>query len=414
MTEEKKPLTITELSNVIKFVVEGHFEHVRVQGEISGLKLAASGHVYFSLKDNDSVINAIAWKGTKLPAELADGLEVICSGRVTTFAGNSRYQIIVSTMETAGVGALLKLLEELKAKLLNEGIFDEKHKQKIPFLPQTIGVVTSPTGAVIRDIIHRIADRFPARIIVYPVTVQGEGAGAQIAKAITNFNTSSTIPRPDIIIVARGGGSLEDLWCFNEEQVVRSVFESKIPIISAVGHETDTTLIDYVADLRAPTPTGAAEKAVPVREDLIATVDAMNARLSYALAKFMENKGQRLLIVAKGLPDLSSVINNFWQKLDFIAESIEQKIKNIMMIKENKFNMASRILETCSYKNILEKGFVLVRDANKNPVTSAKNIKTSALELQFHDGNINVEATAITTKTKIKKYVKPPAQGSFF
>lgn len=268
-----EPLSVSALSQALKGLVETNFSFVRVKGEISGLKKAASGHLYFSLKDDEAVLNGICWRGgaTKLSVAPQDGLEVVCTGKITTYPGRSNYQMIVDSMEAAGEGALLKLLEERRKKLLAEGLFAPERKKKIPFLPEVIGVVTSPSGAVIRDIMHRLNDRFPRRVLLWGALMQGDGAAEQVAAGIRGFNAippqgldtpSGHIPRPDVLIVARGGGSLEDLWAFNEEIVVRAAAESDIPLISAVGHETDTTLIDYAADLRAPTPTGAAEKAV--------------------------------------------------------------------------------------------------------------------------------------------------------
>src|SRR5690606_5533787 len=266
-------LTVSELSQAIKRTLEDRFERVRVRGEISGFKRAASGHLYLCLKDADAALDAVCWKGTaaRLGIRPEDGMEVIATGRVTTFPGRSKYQLVIDSLELAGEGALLKLLEDRRRKLAEEGLFDESRKRPLPYLPEVIGVVTSPSGAVIRDILHRLADRFPRRVLVWPVLVQGQGAAAPVAAAIRGFNALEPGGRaapPDLLIVARGGGSIEDLWAFNEEIVVRAAAESGIPLISAVGHETDTTLIDFAADRRAPTPTAAAEMAVPVRAEL--------------------------------------------------------------------------------------------------------------------------------------------------
>ena len=276
--------SVSEFSHVIKKLVETNFSYVRIRGEISRPSFPGSGHVYFTLKDTDGTIAAIIWKYTlpRLSIKPEEGIEVICTGKVTTFAGQSKYQIIVESMEVAGEGALLKMLEDRRKKLLKEGLFNQEYKKPIPYLPKMIGVITSPSGAVIRDILHRLSDRFPSHVYLWPVAVQGEGSAKQISNAIDKFNQftdETTIKKPDLLIVARGGGSLEDLWSFNEEIVVRSVFKSSIPVISAVGHETDTTLIDFVSDLRASTPTAAAEKAVPVRDELIARVGELNLRL---------------------------------------------------------------------------------------------------------------------------------------
>ena len=265
-------------------MVEGEFGHVRLRGEISGYKRVASGHAYLALKDDGAVIDGVIWKGSFGAVAFApqDGVEVIATGRLTTYPGRSKYQIVIERLELAGEGALMALLEKLKAKLAGEGLFDATRKQPLPYLPRTIGIVTSPTGAVIRDILHRLADRFPSHVILWPVAVQGEGAAAQVARAVAGFDAlapGGAVPRPDLIIVARGGGSIEDLWAFNEEVVVRAIAACSIPVISAVGHETDTSLADHAADRRAPTPTAAAEYAVPVRADLAATLEIGRAHV---------------------------------------------------------------------------------------------------------------------------------------
>ena len=260
--------TVTTLSAALKRAVEDQFAFVRVRGEISGLKFHSSGHVYFDLKDDKAVLNAVIWRGNtaRLKIRPEAGMEVICTGKLSTYAGSSRYQLIVEQVELAGLGALMAMLEERRKKLAAEGLFDASRKKKLPFLPDVIGVITSPTGAVIRDIMHRLEARFPRRVLLWPVAVQGDKAAAEIAAAITGFNAfGAHLPKPDLIIVARGGGSVEDLMAFNEEAVVRAAAASMIALISAVGHETDTTLIDFAADIRAPTPTAAAELAVPVR-----------------------------------------------------------------------------------------------------------------------------------------------------
>ncbi|MFB0923222.1 MAG: exodeoxyribonuclease VII large subunit, partial [Alphaproteobacteria bacterium] len=263
-------VSVTELSGDVKRTVEDKFAYVRVRGEVSGFKRAASGHLYMALKDADAVIDAVCWKGKagQLEIQPEDGLEVIATGRVTTYAARSKYQLIIDRIEVAGEGALLKMIEERRKRLTTEGLFDADRKAALPFLPDVIGVVTSPTGAVIRDILHRLEDRFPRHVLLWPVLVQGNSAAAQVTAAIEGFNRiapGGAVPRPDLLIVARGGGSLEDLMAFNEENVVRAAAASKIPLISAVGHETDTTLIDFASDRRAPTPSAAAEMAVPVR-----------------------------------------------------------------------------------------------------------------------------------------------------
>src|ERR1700694_5409617 len=276
--------TVSELSSALRRTVEDAYGHVRVRGEISGFRGPhSSGHCYFALKDDSAKIEAVIWKTAhaRMRFKPQEGLEVIATGRLTTYPGSSKYQIVIEALEPAGIGALMALMEERKRKLSAEGLFDEARKQLLPWLPEVIGVVTSPTGAVIRDILHRLQDRFPRRVLVWPVRVQGDGSAEQIAAAIRGFNAlpeGGRIPRPDLLIVARGGGSLEDLWSFNEEIVVRAAAESTIPLISAVGHETDITLIDFAADKRAPTPTAAAEMAVPVRLELVTRVDGLGRR----------------------------------------------------------------------------------------------------------------------------------------
>ena len=285
-------LTVSELAFALKRTIEDSFGLVRVRGELSGYKRASSGHVYFALKDEQATLDAVLWRGSasKLSFVPEDGLEVVCTGRLTTYPGRSRYQLVVDRMEPAGLGALMAMLEERRRRLTAEGLFDPARKRPLPFLPEVIGVVTSPTGAVIRDILHRLADRFPRRVILWPVPVQGEGAAEQVAAAINGFSAlppDGPVPRPDVVIVARGGGSVEDLWAFNEEAVVRAAAASSIPLISAVGHETDITLIDHAADTRAPTPTAAAELAVPVRRDLLLQLGALADRQEHAVDRLI-------------------------------------------------------------------------------------------------------------------------------
>jgi len=306
--------SVSELSGSIKRTVEQAFDQVRVRGEISGYRGPhSSGHAYFSLKDDRARIDAVIWKGSfsRLRFKPEEGMEVIATGKITTFPGSSKYQIVIETLEPAGAGALMALLEERRRKLAAEGLSDAERKKPLPFLPRVIGVVTSPTGAVIRDILHRIADRFPVHVVVWPVKVQGEGSGQEVAAAIEGFNTLDPfgpIRRPDVLIVARGGGSLEDLWSFNDEIVVRAAAASQIPLISAVGHETDWTLIDHASDRRAPTPTGAAEMAVPVKADLDAEVASLAARLRGATARQMDNRRQGIRALARALPSLDQLL----------------------------------------------------------------------------------------------------------
>jgi exodeoxyribonuclease VII large subunit len=319
--------TVTELAFSLKRTVEEAYGLLRVRGELSGFKRAASGHLYFTLKDEKACIDAVAWRGSvpKLAFEPADGLEVICTGRLTTYPGRSKYQLVVERIEPAGMGALMALLEERRKALAAEGLFDAARKRPLPFLPEVVGVVTSPTGAVIRDILHRLADRFPRLVLVWPVLVQGEGAAAQIAAAIRGFSAlpaGGAVPRPDVVIVARGGGSIEDLWAFNEEAVVRAAAECGIPLISAVGHETDTTLIDHVADRRAPTPTAAAEMAVPVRRELVLQVDDLGGRLRHGAAQRIDQLRQRVDGLARGLPRPEMLLGLAAQRLDDLGERL--------------------------------------------------------------------------------------------
>ena len=426
--------SVGEFSHVIKKLVETNFSYVRIRGEISRPSFPGSGHVYFTLKDADGTIAAIIWKYTlpRLSIKPEEGMEVICTGKITTFAGQSKYQIIVDNMEVAGEGALLKMLEDRKKKLLAEGLFNPEHKKPIPYLPKIIGVITSPSGAVIKDILHRLSDRFPSHVYIWPVAVQGEGSAKQISNAIDQLNQLSketNVKRPDLIIVARGGGSLEDLWSFNEEIVVRSVFNSTIPIISAVGHETDKTLIDFVSDLRAPTPTGAAEKSVPVRDELKARVGELGLRMhSSFLSKVNNNKDQlRNLVRLLGKPD--QILDNKNQKLDYTFKDLENLFQNIFVDQKNKisqfaqrllppkvlinnldakkqlldtkfrnfienlidkkqtrFISLGKLLEAASFKRVLDRGFSLVIDSDGNPIKlSSEAPKNANIKIKFAD-----------------------------
>ena len=319
--------SVSELSFALKREIETAFPRVRVRGEISQPSFPRSGHCYFRLKDENAVIDGVAWKGTipRLGIKIEEGLEVIATGKLTTYAGSSRYQIIVDRLELAGEGALLKLLEDRRKKLQAEGLFDPERKRALPFLPEVIGVVTSPSGAVIRDILHRLADRFPRHVLVWPVAVQGEKAAAEVAAAIAGFNrlaVDGKVPRPDVLIVARGGGSLEDLWAFNEEIVVRAAAASEIPLISAVGHETDTTLIDFASDRRAPTPTAAAEMAVPVRADLLTETLDYAKRLVGGMIRLLRESTMELAGLARGLGDPRRLIEERQQRLDVSGERL--------------------------------------------------------------------------------------------
>ncbi|MDA0996905.1 MAG: exodeoxyribonuclease VII large subunit, partial [Proteobacteria bacterium] len=318
--------SVSEISGLIKTTMEHRFEQVRIRGELSGFKRAPSGHLYFSLKDENAVIDGVCWRASaaRLRIRPEDGMEVIASGRITTYAGRSKYQVVVETLEHAGEGALLKLLEDRKRKLAAEGLFDEARKQLLPYLPDVIGVVTSPTGAVIRDILHRLADRFPRRVLVWPVLVQGDGAAAQVAAAIRGFNGlgGGTIPRPDLLIVARGGGSIEDLWAFNEEIVVRAAADSDIPLISAVGHETDWTLIDLAADVRAPTPTAAAELA-----EIMARQAELLSRLTRALGRRLQSSAQQLKSLDRALAHPKRRLEAVGQRLDDRAQQLVRAMR---------------------------------------------------------------------------------------
>jgi exodeoxyribonuclease VII large subunit len=324
-------LTVSELAIALKRTIEDSYGYVRVRGELGKVSYHSNGHVYFDLKDDRACIAGVIWRSTapRVKIRLEAGLEVVATGRLTTYPGRSQYQIIVETIEPAGVGALMALLEERKQKLAAEGLFDEARKQLLPYLPRVIGVVTSPTGAVIRDILHRLADRFPRHVLVWPVKVQGEGSAAEVAAAIEGFNAfaeGGTPPRPDLIIVARGGGSLEDLWSFNEEIVVRAAAASFIPLISAVGHETDVTLIDFVSDRRAPTPTAAAEMAVPVRAELIVDIDSLSRR---GLASWQRNQEARrgeLRSAVRALPDADEVLALPRQRFDHAASGLRRAL----------------------------------------------------------------------------------------
>lgn len=321
------PLSVSELSARLKRTVEDRFGHVRLRGEISGFKRAASGHLYLCLKDDNAVIDGVMWKGgaARLAFAAQDGVEVIATGKLTTYPGRSKYQIVIDRMELAGEGALMALLEKLKAKLAAEGLFDPARKRRLPFLPRTIGVVTSPTGAVIRDILHRLADRCPTNVLLWPVLVQGEGAAAQVARAVRGFSAmpaDGPLPRPDLVIVARGGGSIEDLWSFNEEIVVRAVAECTIPTISAVGHETDTTLCDHAADMRAPTPTAAAEMAVPVRAELVAMLKEQGLRMDRSVRRGAAQARERLEMQARLMPTPDTLLAPQRQRLDQLSDAL--------------------------------------------------------------------------------------------
>ncbi|MBR3501737.1 MAG: exodeoxyribonuclease VII large subunit [Alphaproteobacteria bacterium] len=416
---EKKEFTVSEISFAIKHLVETNFAYVRVKGEIFGAKRADSGHWYLSLKDENSLLAAVCWRGVanSLPIKIEDGVEVIASGKITTFNGRSSYQLVIEKLEIAGEGALLKLLEERKQKFLAEGLFAAEHKKKIPYLPQTIGVITSPTGAVIRDIIHRIRDRFPTRIIVWPTPVQGEGAAEKIAAAIKGFNDLPVDSpyKPDVLIVARGGGSLEDLWPFNEEIVVRAVYNSDIPLISAVGHETDTMLIDYAADLRAPTPTGAAEFAVPVKTELYNGLLTTDLRIKNAVFRYFNELKQYMEALGRGIPSLEQIVLENQQKIDDRHERLQLAFANLLKDKnnlikltnlkpfyiktlletkkENLRNLALR-LESVSIDAVLKRGFAWVSDGKFQTLYNTNSAKKAQnLHIRFADGIVKARVT---------------------
>ena len=429
--------SVSEISQALKTAVEERFSWVRVRGEISGFKRAASGHLYMAMKDADALLDAVCWRGTanRLSIKPEDGMEIVATGRLTTYPGRSKYQIVIESMELAGEGALLKLLEDRRRKLAAEGLFDAECKRTPPYLPMVIGVVTSPSGAVIRDILHRLADRFPCHVLIWPVLVQGDAAAAQVAAAIEGFNAlpaGGPVPRPDVLIVARGGGSLEDLWAFNEEIVVRAAADSTIPLISAVGHETDTTLIDFAADLRAPTPTAAAELAVPVRSELIAQVMEDGARLAGAANRAIADRCQRLDGLARGLPNPRRVLEDANQRLDdwserlanglrggldrrrarlaelaaglprpqreivharsrldHAASSLAAAVRVPMRDATARLGQSGALLESFSYQRILERGFALVADREGKPVTTATGVNPGMpLDIVFHDGKV--------------------------
>ncbi len=511
--------SVSELSGSIKRTLEQAFEHVRVRGEISGYRGPhSSGHAYFALKDDRARIEAVIWKGTfaRLKFRPEEGMEVIATGRVTTFPGSSKYQIVIDSLEPAGAGALMALLEERKRKLAAEGLFDPARKRPLPFMPKVIGVVTSPTGAVIRDILHRIADRFPVHVVVWPVRVQGDGASEEVAAAIRGFNAleeGGPIARPDVLIVARGGGSLEDLWGFNDEAVVRAAAASGIPLISAVGHETDWTLIDHAADQRAPTPTGAAEMAVPVKADLEAQLANLSARLQAAATRQMDHRRHALRALARALPSLDQLLALPRRRFDEAAaglgrglqmntankrrsfERIAAHLRSELLttkIREHRRHLLEamskaercverqidrrqahvsaadaslralpsrllgqihrasdrisglstradgamaaelrrlkgalvaqdRVLQSLSYRNILQRGFALVRDGAGDPVKQAAAVTPGmALSLEFADGSVSAvageggSAPTEAPKKRPARPAEPTKQGSLF
>ncbi|MEM6534509.1 MAG: exodeoxyribonuclease VII large subunit [Pseudomonadota bacterium] len=471
-TSNLAEMTVSELSSALKRTIETAYEQVRVRGELGRVTIARSGHMYADLKDDKAVLNTIMWKGqvAGLAFRPEEGLEVIATGRLSTYPGRSNYQLIASDLRPAGAGALMALLEERKKKLAAEGLFDPHHKQELPFLPRTIGVVTSPTGAVIRDILHRIRDRFPVRVILWPALVQGDAAAAQIEMAIRGFNAMPEGQRPDTLIVGRGGGSIEDLWPFNEENVVRAAFESQIPLISAVGHETDTTLIDYVSDARAPTPTGAAEIAVPVRAELLVSVDELGQRTRRGLLRLVQRMHERTGAVR--LPAPERLLQTKQQSYDHAATRLQSALRQATAAKRVVFsNVAAalrveplradrrrrlamlravaerarpalnrvlarhrerlqahgQLLDTLSHHATLKRGFAIVRDAKGKTIRSIKAGQTQdRLTVDFADGSleavpVSTDKPALAKPSAPKPAAKPkprakakPDQGSLF
>ena len=457
-------LTVSELAGQVKRLVEDSFGRVRVRGELGRVSRPASGHVYFDVKDEKAVLSGVMWKGTaqKLTMQPEQGLEVIVTGKLTTFAGQSRYQMIVEAMEPAGEGALMALLEARKKKLAAEGLFDDSRKRALPYLPETIGVITSPSGAVIRDILHRLADRFPRHVLVWPVRVQGETCAEEVAKAIAGFNSlpaDGPVACPDVLIVARGGGSLEDLWGFNEEIVARTAAQSNIPIISAIGHETDTTLIDYAADQRAPTPTAAAEMVVPVRADLVAQINDTETRLLRAQTRQLQQMHQHLDGLVRGLPKLEDMLALPAQRLDAVAQRLagglqanitqqaarlgqsaarltpaalqsrirfaDERVRGFMaratrhmqtMMRQQQAGLEAmrRQLGLLSHENVLERGFAMVLDENGKAVRDASQAKTgSVLDIRLANEQhivARVEDAASDSAAKAKSAPKPKAK----
>ena len=500
--------SVGDLARALKRTVEDAYGYVRVRGEVSQPKRHTSGHVYLRLKDESAVLEAVCWKGTaaRLQVKPEDGMEVIVTGRLTTYPGRSQYQLIIESMELAGEGALLKMLEERRRRLAAEGLFDADRKQRLPYLPERIGVITSPTGAVIRDILHRLADRFPRHVLLWPVAVQGDNAAAQVAAAIHGFNAlapDGAVPRPDLIIVARGGGSLEDLMPFNEESVVRAAAASRIPLISAVGHETDTTLIDHAADRRAPTPTAAAEMAVPVRLELVAQVADHGRRLAQCMAKGLADRRTRVRDLGRGLGDPRALLEGAAQRLDDRAErlglamqgglerrrhavakaaqalrhpreiveasrsrlesegrALQSTLVQALRLKHSQFGRTAdrlsrqpianlleqgskriaelgprlsaaaerglaeldqrlkaqgQLLESYSYARTLDRGFALVLDEHRHPVTARAQIRAGQhVSLSFADGEAGAVIEGTPPAEKPKKAPAKPKQDSLF
>ncbi len=466
--ENAPEFSISELSSAIKRMIEGEFSHVRVKGEVGRVSRPRSGHIYLDLKDDRAVLAGVIWKGVsaRLAVQPEEGMEVVATGRLTTFAGQSRYQIVIEDIKPAGMGALMAMLEKRKAALGAEGLFAPERKKEIPYLPEVIGVITSPSGAVIRDILHRLRDRFPRKVLIWPVAVQGDKCACEVARAIAGFNAfteGGALPRPDLLIVARGGGSIEDLWGFNEEAVVRAAAASDIPLISAVGHETDTTLIDYASDRRAPTPTAAAELAVPVRLELMAWLDGQEARLSHALTSGITTRGQRLRDLARALPRIEALLDTPRQRLDsctgqlsaalisgvqtrrvklseisgalrpgLVRQRLEAEIgrKTERMtdlsrrlrdastrqtgLWRDRLSATDRLRETLGYKATLKRGYAVVRGDGAVVTSKSAAQKAAALEIEFSDGRLALDGTDKPPPKPARAKPAPPDQGSLF
>ncbi|MBC9034772.1 exodeoxyribonuclease VII large subunit [Sphingomonas sp. JC676] len=433
------PLSVSELSLALKRMVEGEFGHVRLRGEISGWKRAASGHAYLALKDADAVIDGVIWRGAASALAFApqDGIEVIVTGKLTTYPGRSKYQIVIERMELAGEGQLMALFEKLKAKLAGEGLFDRERKKPLPYMPRTIGVVTSPTGAVIRDILHRLADRFPSYVIVWPVKVQGDGAAAEVAAAIRGFDAlpeDGPVRRPDLLIVARGGGSIEDLWAFNEEVVVRAIAACSIPVISAVGHETDTSLSDFAADLRAPTPTAAAEMAVPVLADVANTIATLALRTERCARRYHERAGERLAALVRVLPRRDALLGPQRQKMDDLGGRLDRALERRVTLARGQLDRSSgalrpamldqrlaaaqhrleamgRHLDLVHPNRPLEKGYAWVEARGTGKVIgSAEGARAAqAVTLHFGDGAVDARVERPAGKSYVTTKPEQPS-----
>lgn len=439
-TRDNAPaLSVSQLSAAIRRTVEDGFARVRVRGELSGAKRAASGHFYAALKDDNALIDMVMWKGqaARLAFRPEDGIEVIATGKLTTYPGRSKYQLVVDTLEVAGEGALMLLFEKLKARLGSEGLFDRERKQALPYLPQVIGVVTSPTGAVIRDILHRLADRCPTRVIVWPVQVQGAGSADQVAAAIRGFDSlgeGGPAPRPDLLIVARGGGSIEDLWSFNEEAVVRAIADCGIPIISAVGHETDTTLADFAADMRAPTPTAAAEIAVPVRADLLAAIRERGLRMERAARRYHQRGDERLAALARLLPTPASLLDPQRQRTDDLADRLRRglgrriadargelarssgALRPVLLTQRlaragERLKATWRLAQTLHPENPLKRGYAWVAARPSGAVVpgAAAARAAGALTLHFADGQVDARVERPATRAYEKEKPEQPS-----